>query len=60
MGLSRERGKGKERLGRKKNERVQSPGLIEKKEEEERKGGRKEVKRWEGESEEMGEAGIER
>lgn len=60
MGLSRERGKGKESLGRKKNERVWSPGLIEKKEKEERKGGGKEAKMWEGESQEIGEAGIER
>lgn len=60
MGLSRERGKEKESLGRKKNERVQSPGLIEKKEKKERKGGGEEVMRQEGESKEMGEARIER
>lgn len=60
MGLSRERGKGKESLGRKKNERVWSPGLIEMKEKEERKEGGKEAKMWEGESQEIGEAGIER
>lgn len=53
MGLSRERGKGKESLGRKKNERVWSPGLIRKRKKREKgeerrlRCGKEKARRWE-------------